>query len=97
MNALRYTRRLGDVEDHVKNFRLQVLCLTGQPSLRPNLVHFASHITKHLGMLVCGEVVISNKLVAPQGNEGKWLKKHNIKAFHQIVQSKISISITQIY
>lgn len=87
LKALRFTRRLEDTADHVKNFRIQCLCLTGQPSLRPNLVHFASHITKHFGLLICGEVVLTDKVSqTEQQNESKWLRKHKIKAFHQIVQ-----------
>ena len=73
----------------MKNFRVQCLCLTGQPSLRPNLVQFASHITKHFGLLICGEVVITDRISPSDGHEGKWLKKHKVKAFHQIVQSKL--------
>lgn len=88
LKALRFTRRLEDIDDHVKNFRVQCLCLTGQPSLRPNLVHFASHITKHFGLLICGEVVVTDQLSPSNGHEGTWLKKHKIKAFHQIVQSE---------
>lgn len=87
LKALRFARRLDDVEDHVKNFRIQCLCLTGQPSLRPNLVHFASHLTKHFGLLLCGEVVETSSLSQQiTQTESKWLKKHKIKAFHQIVQ-----------
>ena len=85
---MRFTRRLENTEEHVKNFRVQCLCLTGQPSLRPNLVHFVSHITKHFGLMICGEVEVTDRLSAPTGHEGTWLKKHKIKAFHQIVQSK---------
>eukprot|EP00794_Sanderia_malayensis_P003336 gene3336-3825_t len=87
MKALRFTRRLEHVEEHVKNFRVQCLVLSGAPSSRPNLVHFVSHITKHFGLMVCGEVVVTDTVHAPVKNEIDWLKKHRIKAFHEIVQS----------
>lgn len=73
----------------MKNFRVQCLALSGSPSSRPNLVHFASHITKSLGLLVCGEVFISDGIQVSKNTETNWLKKHKIKAFHQIVQSTL--------
>ena len=36
--ALKYTIRLAGVDDHVKNFRPQILCLSGPPDARPELV-----------------------------------------------------------
>ena len=36
--ALKYTVRLAGVDDHVKNFRPQILCLSGPPDARPELV-----------------------------------------------------------
>ena len=72
----------------MKNFRVQCLVLSGSPSSRPNLVHFVSHITKHFGLMVCGEVVVSDGSHFKRNTEAVWLKKHKIKAFHQIVQSE---------
>ncbi len=88
LKALRFARRLEHVEEHVKNFRVQCLVLSGPPSSRPNLVHFVSHITKHFGLMVCGDVVVTDTIHPPSKNESDWLKKHKIKAFHEIVQSK---------
>ena len=68
---------------------MQCLALSGSPSSRPNLVHFASHITKSLGLLVCGEVSISDGIQMQKTAETEWLRKHKIKAFHQIVQSML--------
>jgi len=87
LKALRFTRRLDQVGEHVKNFRVQCLALSGSPSSRPNLVHFASHITKSLGLLVCGEVFITEGTHLTKKTETDWLRKHKIKAFHQIIQS----------
>lgn len=45
------------VEDHVKNFRPQLLVLTGMTSSRPSLIDFAHLITKNLSLLVCGNII----------------------------------------
>lgn len=45
------------VEDHVKNFRPQLLVLTGMASARPSLIDFAHLITKNLSLLVCGNII----------------------------------------
>ena len=46
------------IEDHVKNYRPQVLVLTGLPCVRPALVYFANSITRDIGLLVCGHVLV---------------------------------------
>jgi hypothetical protein len=52
---------LNRVEEHVKNFRPQVLVLTGMPGSRPPLVDFANLITKGLSLLVCAHILkVSN-------------------------------------
>jgi solute carrier family 12 sodium/potassium/chloride transporter 2 len=52
---------LNRVEEHVKNFRPQVLVLTGMPGSRPPLVDFAYLITKGLSLLVCAHILkVSN-------------------------------------
>ena len=38
--------------------RPQLLVLTGPPSSRPDLVHFMSHISKEVGVMICGDVVL---------------------------------------
>ncbi|XP_065666416.1 solute carrier family 12 member 2 isoform X4 [Hydra vulgaris] len=88
VKAVRLARRLETFDEHVKNFRVQVLCLTGQPSLRPSLVHFVSHITNHFGLMICGEVRIASTLSLPKSNQVAWLNNNKIKAFHQIVQNE---------
>lgn len=45
------------VEDHVKNFRPQLLVLSGMTSARPSLIDFAQLITKNLSLLVCGNII----------------------------------------
>lgn len=61
-NALQAVHQLNSVEEHVKNYRPQILVLSGMPSARPSLVDFASLITKNLSLLVCGHInVVSPK------------------------------------
>lgn len=55
-NALQAVHQLNSVEDHVKNFRPQILVLTGMPSARPPLVDFAHLLTKNISMSVCGHI-----------------------------------------
>ncbi|KAK7115879.1 solute carrier family 12 member 3-like [Littorina saxatilis] len=56
--ALKFSLKLLRTEDHIKNFRPQVLVLTGEPENRPALVDFVSHVTKNVGLMVCGSVII---------------------------------------
>jgi hypothetical protein len=60
-SALKAMLELNRVEEHVKNFRPQVLVLTGMPGSRPPLVDFANLITKGLSLLVCAHILkVSN-------------------------------------
>ena len=45
------------VEEHVKNYRPQILVLTGPPNHRPALLDFANLICKGKSMLICGDVI----------------------------------------
>ena len=56
-SALQYVQKLEATEEHVKNYRPQILVLTGNPAARPSLVDFAYAITKSSSLLVCGHVV----------------------------------------
>lgn len=55
-NALQAVYQLNFVEEHVKNYRPQILVLTGMPTARPALIDFANLLTKGLSMLVCGHI-----------------------------------------
>ncbi|VDP10429.1 unnamed protein product [Soboliphyme baturini] len=51
---------------HVKNYRPQVLVMTGNPTARPGLVNFVSSITKKNSLMLCGHVIkvrFSHKLL----------------------------------
>lgn len=56
-NALTAVQQLDRVEEHVKNYRPQLLVLTGAPNMRSSLVDFAHHITKHQSLFICGHIV----------------------------------------
>lgn len=56
-NALTAVQQLDRVEEHVKNYRPQLLVLTGAPSARSALVDFAHHITKNSSLLICGHIM----------------------------------------
>ncbi|CAH0552698.1 unnamed protein product [Brassicogethes aeneus] len=90
-NALQAVHQLNNVEEHVKNYRPQILVLSGMPSARPALVDFAHLLTKNLSMLVCGHV---NSMSLTQRirnvlyyKANSWIKAHKIKAFYMQVDS----------
>jgi solute carrier family 12 (sodium/potassium/chloride transporter), member 2 len=56
-NALVSIQQLAQVEDHVKNYRPQLLVLSGMPGSRPALIDFAYLISKKHALIVCGHVV----------------------------------------
>lgn len=56
-NALNTTLKLVSVADHIKNFRPQVLVLTGAPWARPELVDFVYSLTNKISLMVCGNIV----------------------------------------
>lgn len=88
-NALLSVQQLNNVEDHVKNYRPQILVLTGMPSYRPPLIDFAYLMTKNLSLMICGHIIkgpmsqrIRNILTYKAQN---WLRTHKIKAFYSHV------------
>ncbi|KAF2897247.1 hypothetical protein ILUMI_08928, partial [Ignelater luminosus] len=85
-SALQAVHQLNTVEEHVKNYRPQILVLSGMPSARPSLVDFANLLTKNLSMLVCGHINTSplhqrvRNILNYKANS--WLKAHKMKAFY---------------
>lgn len=55
--ALKSALDLNRVAEHVKNYRPQLLVLSGLPSSRPQLIDFAHLITKGNSLLMCGYVM----------------------------------------
>ncbi|XP_018059118.1 PREDICTED: bumetanide-sensitive sodium-(potassium)-chloride cotransporter [Atta colombica] len=90
-NALTAVQQLDRVEEHVKNYRPQLLVLTGAPNARSSLVDFAHHITKHQSLFICGHIIETpisyktrNSMVQ---NCSSWLRANKIKAFYSLVDS----------
>ncbi|KAH8406189.1 hypothetical protein KR215_006428 [Drosophila sulfurigaster] len=91
-NALMSVQQLNNVEDHVKNYRPQILVLSGLPNARPVLVDFAYMLTKNLSLLVCGHVLrgsgsqkYRNYLKDRASN---WFRKHRVKGFYALVDGE---------
>lgn len=88
-NALMSVQQLNYVEEHVKNYRPQILVLAGPPNARPQLVNFGYLLTKKLSLLVSGHVMkqqISQKYrnyLMKKSNE--WCKRHKVKSFYSLV------------
>ena len=55
--ALTSIQQLVHIEEHVKNYRPQILVLTGLPSTRPALVDFAYLICRKNSLMICGNIV----------------------------------------
>ncbi|CAF3821224.1 unnamed protein product [Adineta steineri] len=88
--ALDATLKLGTVQEHVKNFRPQMLVLTGNPICRPALVDLGSLVTHGNSLMICGNVVLDDPSINIRLNDQKehgeaWLKKRNSKAFYQSI------------
>ncbi|KAF2357911.1 SLC12A transporter C-terminal [Trinorchestia longiramus] len=91
VSALKHTLDLQHVEEHVKNYRPQILILSGPPSARPPLIDLGQLITKNISMLVCGHIARQmdwrqrSMLIARNNN---WLKRHKIRSFYSLVEAK---------
>ncbi len=61
--ALTSIQQLVHIEEHVKNYRPQILVLTGPPNTRPALVDFAYLICKKNSLMICGNIVQVNDII----------------------------------
>ncbi|XP_078608483.1 solute carrier family 12 member 1-like isoform X5 [Branchiostoma floridae x Branchiostoma japonicum] len=91
-DALKATLKLGSVGDHIKTYRPQLLVLTGAPHHRPPLVDLGSHITKEVGLMICGQVIQgeltqANIRKCTSQKENKWMQKRKVKGFTSVVCS----------
>ncbi|XP_044040838.1 solute carrier family 12 member 3-like [Siniperca chuatsi] len=84
--ALSYTVSLSGVEDHVKNFRPQCLVLTGPPNQRPALVDFVGSFTKHISLMICGDILMEkDRQTRPHDATDwlvKWMNKRKVRSFY---------------
>lgn len=84
--ALLSVQHLNSIEEHVKNYRPQILVLSGHPNTRPIIVHFAHLLTRKTSLLMCGHVI---KQVAPNKyrnyllrKANEWFRRHKVKGFY---------------
>ncbi|XP_015802077.3 solute carrier family 12 member 3 [Nothobranchius furzeri] len=81
--ALSYSVSLTSVEDHVKNFRPQCLVMTGPPKRRPALVDFVSSFTKHVSLMVCGDIIMEDSInQLRDATHVNWLNKRKVRSFY---------------
>ncbi|KAG8318058.1 Solute carrier 12 [Homalodisca vitripennis] len=85
-NALASVHQLNRVEDHVKNYRPQILVFSGLPSTRPPLIDFAQLITKNTSLLTCGNIIkvpVTQRVHKTLTSKAhSWLRSHKIKGFY---------------
>ncbi|XP_074110124.1 sodium potassium chloride cotransporter isoform X1 [Cotesia typhae] len=89
--ALSVVYRLNVTDEHVKNYAPQILCLSGFPEKRSDLLHLANLITKHNSLLIAGEVCTASisyraRLARLRGGY-EWLNRHRIKGFYQVISN----------
>ncbi|XP_055316627.1 bumetanide-sensitive sodium-(potassium)-chloride cotransporter isoform X2 [Sitodiplosis mosellana] len=91
-NALLSVLQLNNVDEHVKNYRPQILVLSGLPSARPILIDFADLLTKKLSLLICGHIIegtsTQRERVFLQRQAREWFKKHKVKGFYTVVDGE---------
>uniref|UniRef100_A0A8C6SGW0 Solute carrier family 12 member 3 n=1 Tax=Neogobius melanostomus TaxID=47308 RepID=A0A8C6SGW0_9GOBI len=83
--ALSYSVSLSGVEDHVKNFRPQCLVLTGPPNKRPALVDFVGSFTKHISLMICGDILTEDRKNRAENATDwlvKWLNQRKVRSFY---------------
>ncbi|KAK0139699.1 Solute carrier family 12 member 1 [Merluccius polli] len=91
VSAVSNALSLHGVEDHVKNFRPQILVLTGSARTRPALLDLAHSLTKTYGLCLISEVFVGPRWkVLQERNAGMeknqlWLHKKKRKAFYTAV------------
>ena len=87
--ALTSAFKLQSTGDHVKNYRPQILVLSGSPTDRPPLIDMANLITKNNSLLLVGNILkdkLSHRKRQTLINEGvKYLKTRKIKSFYSII------------
>uniref|UniRef100_A0A8C4ESU5 Solute carrier family 12 member 1 n=1 Tax=Dicentrarchus labrax TaxID=13489 RepID=A0A8C4ESU5_DICLA len=91
VSAVSNALSLSGVEDHVKNFRPQILALTGSARTRPALLDLAHSFSKNYGLCLTCEVFVGPRSEAlEEMNAGMeknqlWLRKTKRKAFYAAV------------
>ncbi|KAM9753418.1 LOW QUALITY PROTEIN: solute carrier family 12 member 3 [Menidia menidia] len=100
--ALNHCVGLNLIEDHVKNYRPQCLVLTGPPSSRPALVDLVSCFTKHLSLMMCGNVVTagSSPSVYEEASGSahvSWLNRRKVRSFYRgVVANELRAGVSML-
>ncbi|GBM78307.1 Solute carrier family 12 member 1 [Araneus ventricosus] len=90
-NALHYLNKLTRIEEHVKNYRPAILVLSGNTGSRPQLVDFAEHLTKDIGLQICAHISKEplnwkTRCLLQELNT-RWLMERRVKAFYSLVEA----------
>ena len=95
--ALNHSLKLTLVDDHVKNFRPQLMVLCGHPEHRPALVQLGSLITKNISLMVCANIRQKKEKNQYRSSlrenlvQQKWLMQNHFKAFYSsVIASSLS-------
>ncbi|XP_047121744.1 bumetanide-sensitive sodium-(potassium)-chloride cotransporter-like [Schistocerca piceifrons] len=99
--ALLSVQQLNQVLEHVKNYNPQMLVLTGRPSQRPPLVHFAHLITKNSSLLICGHIIKTagiGKLkpnILLVGYKADWqnCEQHDLSMYFSVIHKALDMHI----
>ncbi|XP_034050087.1 solute carrier family 12 member 1 [Thalassophryne amazonica] len=93
VSAVSNALSLCGVDDHVKNFRPQILALTGSARTRPAMLDLAHSFTRNYGLCISCEVIVGLKSEAIQDINAAmeknllWLRKTKRKTFYTTVSS----------
>ncbi|KAK0427092.1 hypothetical protein QR680_010060 [Steinernema hermaphroditum] len=89
-NALLGLTKITNHPDHVKNYRPQILLMTGNPASRPALLDFANSITKGDSLLIAAHVVaypqcerIFSLIRNLEAQMTDWMKAMRVRGFYQ--------------
>ncbi|XP_077514330.1 bumetanide-sensitive sodium-(potassium)-chloride cotransporter-like [Amblyomma americanum] len=89
LDALNSVVKLNAVRDHIKNYRPQILVLTGNPADRLPLVDFAYLLTKKLSLMVCGDIrkppMSYRSRNALMAKAYSCFEQRKVKAFYSVV------------
>lgn len=87
MRAMHHVQKLASVEDHIKNYRPQILCLSGEPAKRPHLVNLCTQMTRDSGICLLGHVCEKRADVFENTHQKK-LDEADIKAIYTPIQAE---------
>ncbi|KAK6631514.1 hypothetical protein RUM44_006041 [Polyplax serrata] len=87
--ALSSALRLVNVSEHVKNYRPQILVLSGKPCARPSLLDLAYLITKNNALFICGDILKKKLTYKSRQYRHRcgydWLRLRKIKGFYTVI------------